>query len=72
LPLTDADLAARTLVAANDRIITAEPAYWLVSAHGADARPDLLAFRQWLLAEAALIEPVAPATGSISTAPSVG
>ncbi|MFC0396874.1 LysR substrate-binding domain-containing protein [Paraburkholderia rhizosphaerae] len=61
LPLADADLAARTLVAASDRIVDAEPAYWLIGAHGADARPDLLAFRQWLLAEAALIEPVARA-----------
>ncbi|CAB3751812.1 LysR substrate-binding domain-containing protein [Paraburkholderia humisilvae] len=62
LPLADADLAAGTLVAASDRIVVAEPAYWLVSAHAADARPDLLAFRQWLLAEAVLVEPVTSAT----------
>ncbi|HEY4351599.1 MAG TPA: LysR substrate-binding domain-containing protein [Paraburkholderia sp.] len=64
LPLADADLAARTLVAASDRIVTAEPAYWLVSAHATDERPEMLAFRRWLLAEAALVEPVADATGS--------
>jgi LysR family glycine cleavage system transcriptional activator len=68
LPLADADLAARTLVAANDRIVAAEPAYWLVSAQGADDRLDLLAFRRWLLAEAALVEPVAAATGSDAAA----
>jgi LysR family transcriptional regulator, glycine cleavage system transcriptional activator len=66
LPLAEADLAAGTLVAASERIVTAEPAYWLVSAHAADERerPEMHAFRRWLLAEAALVEPVANATGS--------
>jgi LysR family glycine cleavage system transcriptional activator len=64
LPLADADLAAHTLVAASAHIVAAEPAYWLVSAHATDERPEMLAFRQWLLAEAALVEPVADTTGS--------
>jgi LysR family transcriptional regulator, glycine cleavage system transcriptional activator len=64
LPLADAELAAGKLVAASDYVVTAEPAYWLVSAHAADERPEMLAFRRWLLAEAALVEPVADATGS--------
>ncbi|GAB7524378.1 LysR substrate-binding domain-containing protein [Paraburkholderia sp. 2C] len=63
LPLADADLAAHTLVAASTLIVAAEPAYWLVSAH-TDERPEMLAFRRWLLAEAALVEPVADTTGS--------
>jgi DNA-binding transcriptional LysR family regulator len=64
LPLADADLAAHTLVAASAHIVAAEPAYWLVSAHATDERPEMLAFRQWLLAEAALVEPVADTTAS--------
>jgi LysR family transcriptional regulator, glycine cleavage system transcriptional activator len=64
LPLADAELAAGTLVAASDHVVIAEPAYWVVSAHAADERPEMLAFRRWLLAEAALVEPVADATGS--------
>ncbi|APR39226.1 LysR substrate-binding domain-containing protein [Paraburkholderia sp. SOS3] len=64
LPLADADLAGRTLVAASGLVVTAEPAYWLVSAHADDERPEMIAFRRWLLAEAASVEPVADATGS--------
>ncbi|MDQ7976760.1 LysR substrate-binding domain-containing protein [Paraburkholderia sp. SARCC-3016] len=64
LPLADADLAARTLVAASGLVVTAGPAYWLVSAHADDERPEMIAFRRWLLAEAASVEPVADATGS--------
>ncbi|CAB3767130.1 LysR substrate-binding domain-containing protein [Paraburkholderia solisilvae] len=62
LPLAGPDLAAGMLVAASERIVDAEPAYWLVGAQGTDERPDLLAFKHWLLAEAALIEPVERAT----------
>jgi LysR family glycine cleavage system transcriptional activator len=68
LPLAGPDLASGMLVAASERIVDAEPAYWLVGAQGTDERPDLLAFKHWLLAEAALIEPVERAT----TSPRVG
>lgn len=52
-PLVDRELAAGTLVATGHPAIAAETAYWLVSAEGAERRPELRAFRRWLLAEAA-------------------
>jgi LysR family glycine cleavage system transcriptional activator len=71
LPLTAADLASRTLVEASSQVVQAEPAYWLISAASADERPDLLAFRRWLLAEAEAVEPVARATDGQAVVPPV-
>lgn len=55
-PLVDGDLAAHVLVEASDRFATAQTAYWLLGAEGADERPDLAMFRQWLLDEARALE----------------
>jgi LysR family glycine cleavage system transcriptional activator len=52
-PLIDPELASGTLVAASEKTLTAETAYWLVSSDGVDKRRDLSAFRDWLLAESA-------------------
>lgn len=52
-PLVDRDLATNSLVALSPETMVAETAYWLVSSDGADHRPDLLAFKRWLLKEAA-------------------
>jgi LysR family transcriptional regulator, glycine cleavage system transcriptional activator len=49
-PLVDRDLATKTLVEISPTIV-AETAYWLVSSEGTDHRPDLLAFKRWLLSE---------------------
>jgi len=68
LPMTAAELSAHTLVEASDKILQAESVYWLISAPGADERPDLLAFKRWLLAEAATVEPVAQATSDAALA----
>ena len=51
-PLVNAELDSGTLVEAGTPTIVAQTAYWLVSAEGADDRPDLLAFKRWLLDEA--------------------
>jgi DNA-binding transcriptional LysR family regulator len=55
-PLVDHDLAAGTLVELGMDVLVAETAYWLVSSEGADRRPDLLAFKRWLLSEAEAFE----------------
>ena len=51
-PLGNAELDSGTLVEAGTPTVVAQTAYWLVSAEGADDRPDLLAFKRWLLDEA--------------------
>lgn len=51
-PFIDADLASGALVAAAVASVPSRSCYWLVSGPGADARPDLAAFRLWLLEEA--------------------
>jgi LysR family transcriptional regulator, glycine cleavage system transcriptional activator len=55
-PLVDRDLAAGALVAISPEEMVAQTAYWLVSSDGADHRPDLLGFKQWLLREAEAVE----------------
>lgn len=52
-PLVDHDLATQALVEIMPQTVTAETAYWLVSSDGADRRPDLACFKQWLLEETA-------------------
>jgi len=51
-PLVDSDLASGALVEIGAAPIEAETAYWLVSADGAEQRPDLAGFKRWLLGEA--------------------
>ncbi|MBN3767860.1 transcriptional regulator GcvA [Burkholderia sp. Ac-20365] len=51
-PLVNRELEAGTLVEACAPTVDAKTAYWLVSAAGTDDRPELQAFRQWLLDEA--------------------
>ncbi|MBV7486817.1 LysR substrate-binding domain-containing protein [Bordetella sp. BOR01] len=51
-PLVDRDLADGVLVALNLPVLQAETAYWLVSAEGVERRSELLAFRDWLVAQA--------------------
>lgn len=63
-PLVDSDLAAGALVATGPEAIAAETAYWLVSSAGADRRPDLVAFKQWLLGEAEAFTYDTPAADS--------
>ena len=51
--LIEAELARGELVVACDRPLRAERGYFLVTPAGADERPALTAFRDWLVAEAA-------------------
>ncbi len=51
-PLVNRELDAGTLVEASTPTVDAKTAYWLVSAEGTDSRPDLQAFKRWLLHEA--------------------
>ena len=52
-PLVLPDLARGALVEAASETITVESAYWLVSSANLERRPDLLAFKRWLVGEAA-------------------
>jgi LysR family transcriptional regulator, glycine cleavage system transcriptional activator len=59
-PLVNAELESGALVFAADRTVSAKTAYWLVSAEsteGAEERPDLQAFKHWLLQEAQAFDP---------------
>lgn len=51
-PLVDRDLESGELVALSRDLLAAETAYWLVSAEGADRRPDLRDFKHWLTSQA--------------------
>jgi DNA-binding transcriptional LysR family regulator len=51
-PLVNRELDAGTLVEASTPTVDAKTVYWLVSAEGTDERPDLQAFKRWLLHEA--------------------
>lgn len=55
-PLVDHDLASGALVEIGLETIAAETAYWLVGSEAADRRPDLVAFKRWLLQEAEAFE----------------
>ena len=48
-PLIDRELADGVLVPASDRIVECATAYWLVGSEAAQARPDIAAFRSWLI-----------------------
>ncbi len=50
-PLVDRDVQAGVLVELSREPIAAQTAYWLVSAEGADRRPDLRGFKRWLIGE---------------------
>lgn len=51
-PLADADLAAGTLVEAHPLSVPAEMAFWLVGTAAVELRPELRAFRRWVLDQA--------------------
>jgi DNA-binding transcriptional LysR family regulator len=51
-PFVDRDLQSGELVALSDKTLPVETTHWLVSAEGADRRPDLRDFKHWLIAEA--------------------
>jgi LysR family glycine cleavage system transcriptional activator len=48
-PLFDRELAEAKLVPASDRIVACATAYWLVGSEAAQARPDIAAFKSWLI-----------------------
>ncbi|WP_119460809.1 transcriptional regulator GcvA [Rhodospirillaceae bacterium SYSU D60014] len=52
-PLVDRDLASGRLVRALDPVVPAATAYWLVSSEAAENRPEIAAFKRWLVAETA-------------------
>jgi DNA-binding transcriptional LysR family regulator len=52
-PLVDRELAAGTLVEASATSVETQTAYWLCESPQASARADLVAFRNWLIAQAA-------------------
>ncbi|BBU32024.1 transcriptional regulator (plasmid) [Burkholderia sp. THE68] len=52
-PLVDRELAAGTLVAASPTSVETQTAYWLCETPQASARADLVAFRHWLIEQAA-------------------
>jgi len=54
-PLVNRDLESGALVTAAFASVASATAYWLVSAENAERRPELLGFRQWILAEAAQV-----------------
>ncbi|SAK46449.1 LysR family transcriptional regulator [Caballeronia hypogeia] len=53
-PLVDRELDAGTLVEASAVRIETQTAYWLCETPRAGARPDLAAFRDWVIAQAAV------------------
>lgn len=53
-PLVDRDLLSGALVEARPEAVASDTAYWLVSSEGVDHRPDLRAFKRWLIDEARL------------------
>lgn len=54
-PLIDRELAAGQLVAVSAHTVEAATAYWLVGAEATQARPDIAAFRRWVVEEVALL-----------------
>ncbi|TAL53182.1 LysR substrate-binding domain-containing protein [Pandoraea sp.] len=51
-PMVERELAAGLLVEISPARVATQTAYWLVCADGADERPDLAGFKQWLVSEA--------------------
>lgn len=52
-PLVDAELANGVLVQAADHVVASATAYWLVGSAAAEGRPDIVAFKRWLIGEIA-------------------
>ena len=50
-PLIDRELAAGALVPVCDAEVAAATSYWMVGAEAIDARPDIVAFKRWLVEE---------------------
>jgi LysR family glycine cleavage system transcriptional activator len=51
LPLIDDDIAAGRLVIAVNHVVPVRLGYWLVTPPGTETRPEIVAFRNWLLEE---------------------
>jgi LysR family glycine cleavage system transcriptional activator len=58
-PLIDRELADGSLVPASAATIDGATAYWLVGAEALDARPDIAAFKRWVLEEVEMLTAVA-------------
>ncbi len=58
-PLIDRELADGSLVPASTATIAGATAYWLVGAEALDARPDIAAFKRWVLEEVEMLTAVA-------------
>jgi DNA-binding transcriptional LysR family regulator len=50
-PLIDRELADGSLVAASAAAVDGATAYWLVGAEAVEARPDIAAFKRWVIEE---------------------
>ncbi|MEJ0070568.1 MAG: LysR substrate-binding domain-containing protein [Pseudomonadota bacterium] len=48
-PLIDRELAAGALVTVSERSVEAATSYWLVGAEATQARPDIAAFKRWVI-----------------------
>jgi LysR family transcriptional regulator, glycine cleavage system transcriptional activator len=51
LPVLEQDIAAGRLAIAVDHVVPVTTGYWLVKPRGAEARREIVAFRNWLLEE---------------------
>jgi DNA-binding transcriptional LysR family regulator len=60
-PLVDREIESGALVETGAPAIDSHGAYWLVNSEGVEQRPDLAAFRAWLLKEAAALPESEPA-----------
>ena len=55
-PLIDRELAEAKLVLASDRAVACTTAYWLVGSEAAQTRPDIAAFKRWVIEEVGRLE----------------
>lgn len=55
-PLVDRELADGSLVAASAAAIDGATAYWLVGAEGVETRPDIAAFKRWVIEEVSRLQ----------------
>jgi DNA-binding transcriptional LysR family regulator len=56
-PLIDRELAEGKLVTASDRTVASTTAYWLVGSEAVQARPDIAAFKRWVIEEVDRLAP---------------
>ena len=64
-PLVDEDLAKGRLVVASGLEIAAATSYWLVGTLAVESRPDIAAFKRWLLRETAHLREAEDADGAL-------